>query len=184
MLIEKCLIPYVSVSYRGKVSKLHFRKATITHAGSYTCEAFNNLGKTSTIGNMTVLHDKTIHIQCFNLKNVMTTNWRGSMWEWMCCGHGGFVTELVALRSPSSEPEWKWCVLGLGLMTSKWLCPLLIKPHIKRLWLRGYGCSEGKSSSPCVLFINSGQLLQFLAWLCCLVVIDTTLYGTSPTNPR
>ncbi|CAB1332407.1 unnamed protein product, partial [Coregonus sp. 'balchen'] len=29
----------------GKVSELLFRKATNTHAGSYTCEAFNNLGK-------------------------------------------------------------------------------------------------------------------------------------------
>ncbi|KAK6316419.1 hypothetical protein J4Q44_G00139430 [Coregonus suidteri] len=39
----------------GKVSELHFKKTTDAHAGSYTCEAINNLGKTSTVGNVTLL---------------------------------------------------------------------------------------------------------------------------------
>ena len=67
MLIETCFIPNVSVSYRGKVSELHFKKTTDAHAGSYTCEAINNLGKTSTVGNVTLLRGKTIHKQCLTL---------------------------------------------------------------------------------------------------------------------
>nr|XP_046146484.1 pro-neuregulin-1, membrane-bound isoform isoform X3 [Oncorhynchus gorbuscha] len=43
----------------GKVSELHFKKTTDAHAGSYTCEAINNLGKTSTVGNVTLLHAVT-----------------------------------------------------------------------------------------------------------------------------
>ncbi|KAL0964993.1 hypothetical protein UPYG_G00275400 [Umbra pygmaea] len=41
----------------GKVSELHILKAAEVHAGSYTCEATNSLGKTSTVGNLTLLHD-------------------------------------------------------------------------------------------------------------------------------
>ncbi|CDQ88900.1 unnamed protein product [Oncorhynchus mykiss] len=51
----------------GKVSELHFKKTTDAHAGSYTCEAINNLGKTSTVGNVTLLRGKTIHKQCLTL---------------------------------------------------------------------------------------------------------------------
>uniref|UniRef100_A0A8C7KUL8 Pro-neuregulin-1, membrane-bound isoform n=1 Tax=Oncorhynchus kisutch TaxID=8019 RepID=A0A8C7KUL8_ONCKI len=43
----------------GKVSELHFKKTTDAHAGSYTCEAINNLGKTSTVGNVTLLRAVT-----------------------------------------------------------------------------------------------------------------------------
>ncbi|XP_041753380.2 pro-neuregulin-1, membrane-bound isoform isoform X2 [Coregonus clupeaformis] len=43
----------------GKVSELHFKKTTDAHAGSYTCEAINNLGKTSTVGNVTLLRAAT-----------------------------------------------------------------------------------------------------------------------------
>lgn len=43
----------------GKVSELHFKKTSDAHAGSYTCEAINNLGKTSTVGNVTLLRAVT-----------------------------------------------------------------------------------------------------------------------------
>ncbi|XP_019909217.2 pro-neuregulin-1, membrane-bound isoform isoform X3 [Esox lucius] len=43
----------------GRVSELHFTKASEVHAGSYMCEAANNLGKTNTVGNLTLLHAAT-----------------------------------------------------------------------------------------------------------------------------
>ncbi|XP_067114177.1 pro-neuregulin-1, membrane-bound isoform isoform X1 [Osmerus mordax] len=44
---------------RGKVSELHIKKATEVHAGPYICEASNNLGKASIVGNLTVIHAAT-----------------------------------------------------------------------------------------------------------------------------
>ena len=47
------------LTYRGKVSELHIKKATEVHAGPYICEASNNLGKARIVGNLTVIHGKT-----------------------------------------------------------------------------------------------------------------------------
>uniref|UniRef100_A0A4W5NA47 Pro-neuregulin-1, membrane-bound isoform n=1 Tax=Hucho hucho TaxID=62062 RepID=A0A4W5NA47_9TELE len=51
--------PRLKRKKQGKVSELHFKKITDAQAGSYTCEAINNLGKTSTIGNVTLLRAVT-----------------------------------------------------------------------------------------------------------------------------
>ena len=55
-----CMLNVLFVlTYRGKVSELHIKKATEVHAGPYICEASNNLGKARIVGNLTVIHGKT-----------------------------------------------------------------------------------------------------------------------------
>uniref|UniRef100_A0A4W5NLQ0 Neuregulin 1 n=1 Tax=Hucho hucho TaxID=62062 RepID=A0A4W5NLQ0_9TELE len=83
---------------KGKVSKLHFRKATNTPAGSYTCKAFNNLVKTSTIGNMTVLHAATSTTAVVKTSSHMT---RCSDSQKNYCVNGGecFTLDITPGRS-------------------------------------------------------------------------------------